>query len=253
MDTPLHALAVPDADPATLKRPRDAARELVARIDRERAAAARGERVMKAADAADPAAARRAPPGRRCRAVGSRHARAHDLPDSARCPATWWSPTTPRPCRRASAAGTCRAARRSSCAWPDAPRSARRTRRSASAPSSSAKATSTSAPKTGRRRRCSRPAIGWRSGRSGRGAAHARPSAPGRDPLRRRRRRGDRRHRPARPAGAVRAPRRAARALGRVDADRRTAGRLRAAVGGLRARLAAARRVPPARHRLRDA
>ena len=28
MDTPLHALAVPDADPATLKRPEDAAREL---------------------------------------------------------------------------------------------------------------------------------------------------------------------------------------------------------------------------------
>ena len=36
MDTPLHALAIPDADPATLKQPRDAARELVARIDRER-------------------------------------------------------------------------------------------------------------------------------------------------------------------------------------------------------------------------
>jgi NAD(P)-dependent dehydrogenase (short-subunit alcohol dehydrogenase family) len=28
MDTPLHALAAPDADPATLKRPEDAAREL---------------------------------------------------------------------------------------------------------------------------------------------------------------------------------------------------------------------------------
>jgi len=37
MDTPLHALAVPDADPATLKRPADAARELLAQIDRERA------------------------------------------------------------------------------------------------------------------------------------------------------------------------------------------------------------------------
>jgi NAD(P)-dependent dehydrogenase (short-subunit alcohol dehydrogenase family) len=36
MDTPLHALAVPDADPATLKRPRDAAREIVERIDRAR-------------------------------------------------------------------------------------------------------------------------------------------------------------------------------------------------------------------------
>jgi NAD(P)-dependent dehydrogenase (short-subunit alcohol dehydrogenase family) len=36
MDTPLHAAALPDADPATLKRPRDVARELVERIDRER-------------------------------------------------------------------------------------------------------------------------------------------------------------------------------------------------------------------------
>jgi NAD(P)-dependent dehydrogenase (short-subunit alcohol dehydrogenase family) len=30
MDTPLHAIAVPDADPATLKRPEDAAQEIVA-------------------------------------------------------------------------------------------------------------------------------------------------------------------------------------------------------------------------------
>jgi hypothetical protein len=29
MDTPLHALAVPDADPTTLKRPQDAAAEIV--------------------------------------------------------------------------------------------------------------------------------------------------------------------------------------------------------------------------------
>ena len=93
---------------------------------------------------------------------------------------------------------------------------------------------------------------GARTARS-RGAAHARPSAPGRDPLRRQRRRGQRRHRPARPAGAVRASRRAARALGRVDTDRRAAGRLRAAVGGLRPRLALARCASPARHRLRDA
>jgi NAD(P)-dependent dehydrogenase (short-subunit alcohol dehydrogenase family) len=32
MDTPLHAIAVPDADPATLKRPEDSARELVEAI-----------------------------------------------------------------------------------------------------------------------------------------------------------------------------------------------------------------------------
>jgi NAD(P)-dependent dehydrogenase (short-subunit alcohol dehydrogenase family) len=33
MDTPLHAAAVPDADPATLKRPEDAARELIESIE----------------------------------------------------------------------------------------------------------------------------------------------------------------------------------------------------------------------------
>lgn len=38
MDTPLHALAVPDADPASLKRPADAARELLAKIVAELAA-----------------------------------------------------------------------------------------------------------------------------------------------------------------------------------------------------------------------
>ncbi|MBS0447667.1 MAG: SDR family oxidoreductase [Proteobacteria bacterium] len=32
MDTPLHALALPDADPAALKRPRDAARDVIAAI-----------------------------------------------------------------------------------------------------------------------------------------------------------------------------------------------------------------------------
>jgi hypothetical protein len=43
MDTPLHALALPDADPSTLKRPEDAARELADAIgvalSRERHAA----------------------------------------------------------------------------------------------------------------------------------------------------------------------------------------------------------------------
>ena len=33
MDTPLHAQAVPDADPATLKRPADAAREILAQLE----------------------------------------------------------------------------------------------------------------------------------------------------------------------------------------------------------------------------
>jgi NAD(P)-dependent dehydrogenase (short-subunit alcohol dehydrogenase family) len=35
MDTPLHALAVPDADPASLKRPADVAREIVEMIEAE--------------------------------------------------------------------------------------------------------------------------------------------------------------------------------------------------------------------------
>jgi NAD(P)-dependent dehydrogenase (short-subunit alcohol dehydrogenase family) len=34
MDTPMHAAAIPDADPATLKRPEDAARELLPQIIR---------------------------------------------------------------------------------------------------------------------------------------------------------------------------------------------------------------------------
>jgi len=38
MDTPLHALALPDADPTTLKRPADAAREVLAAILATRAA-----------------------------------------------------------------------------------------------------------------------------------------------------------------------------------------------------------------------
>ena len=42
MDTPMHAAALPDADPATLKQPRDAAREILALIDRERIAATSG-------------------------------------------------------------------------------------------------------------------------------------------------------------------------------------------------------------------
>ncbi len=48
MDTPLHALAVPDADPADLKRPADSAREIVELIEgfaqsaREATAAATG-------------------------------------------------------------------------------------------------------------------------------------------------------------------------------------------------------------------
>ena len=66
------------------------------------------------------------------------------------------------------------------------------------------------------------PATGWRSGRSPRpSCALARPPAPGRAALRRHGRRDLGRPRAARPADPVRARRRAAGALGRVDADRR--------------------------------
>ena len=44
MDTPMHAAALPDADPATLKRPRDAAREIVERIALERSVGGIGSR-----------------------------------------------------------------------------------------------------------------------------------------------------------------------------------------------------------------
>ncbi len=55
-----------------------------------------------------------------------RRMRAPICPTCSR-PATWWSPTTPPPCRRASPAAPARAARRSSCAWPGARSLARRT------------------------------------------------------------------------------------------------------------------------------
>jgi len=53
MDTPLHAQALPDADPATLQRPADAAREVMAVLT-QRLAAARGPRRLPV-DAAAPA------------------------------------------------------------------------------------------------------------------------------------------------------------------------------------------------------
>lgn len=48
MDTPLHALAAPDADPTILKRPDDAAREVLAAIS-SALPAARGPRLCDAA------------------------------------------------------------------------------------------------------------------------------------------------------------------------------------------------------------
>jgi NAD(P)-dependent dehydrogenase (short-subunit alcohol dehydrogenase family) len=42
MDTPMYAAALPDADRSTLKRPGDAAREILDLIERERSAARTG-------------------------------------------------------------------------------------------------------------------------------------------------------------------------------------------------------------------
>ena len=109
MDTPLHAAAVPDADPATLKRPRDAAREIVdASIASARARARRiapEERAHDGRHRAGAAAARRAPARRRCARPHQPPAAQPRLP-TLLGPATWSSPTTPRRCRRASPAAT---------------------------------------------------------------------------------------------------------------------------------------------------
>ena len=105
MDTPLHALAVPDADPATLKRPEDCRRR-ADRRDRaprlpKRADRARRRLRMIAADRPAPRAAARL-------LVVDAERRAAPLPrrDSARCSsrATSSSRTTPRRCPRASPA-----------------------------------------------------------------------------------------------------------------------------------------------------
>lgn len=47
MDTPMHAAAVPDADPATLKRPADAAREIIALLEAPHRALAAGAAVAR--------------------------------------------------------------------------------------------------------------------------------------------------------------------------------------------------------------
>ncbi|HEY4957060.1 MAG TPA: S-adenosylmethionine:tRNA ribosyltransferase-isomerase [Caldimonas sp.] len=110
-----------------------------------------------------------------------------------------------------------------------------------SLPSSSAPATFACAPRSGRCHRRCVPAMRSRRPVAGDGRSRARSPAPGRAALRRRRRRDPRRHRPPWPTGSIRAPHRAARAVGRVDAHRRRAGGLRGTVAGLRPRLAAAR------------
>ena len=155
--------------------------------------------------------------------------------------ATSWSPTTPPRCRPACTAPTARPAPRSrsgsraGCALARSDPLRRHRLRRRRPPHADR------GPR--RRRRRSRPATGSRSGRSRRWSS-ARSAIP-RLVVLRFRGRGRailRRARPARPADPVRPRPRAARALGRLDPGRRRPGRLRAALGRLRARLADARR-----------
>ena len=159
--------------------------------------------------------------------------------DAATLPASLSADVMPRPARRSSFGSR------------DGSRPA--TRR-ASSQSCSAPAIIARARRTGRLRRVSPQATRSRSGPLARDRrAHARPSAPRRGALRRNARRDLGRHRAARAADPVFPRPRAARALGRLDEDRRAPDRLRAALSRLRARLAHARRVSRARHRLRHA
>ena len=132
MDTPLHALAVPDADPATLKPPERAARELADAV----AAALPGAHWPLAVRAERPghdrgrstgatAAGRQAAHRRRRR---PHHARATIA--VRRLPGPWRSGDRERRgarCRRACTACTCGVDHRSRCGWRDEPHSPRTT------------------------------------------------------------------------------------------------------------------------------
>ena len=108
MDTPLHALAVPDADPVDAQaaggrgaraRRRDRCRRLPMRQCRDAS--------MIAADRPIQRPRRREAAGRR-RATGDvGHAPPRRVRRRSCGPAISWSPTTPRRCRRASPGGTC--------------------------------------------------------------------------------------------------------------------------------------------------
>ena len=104
MDTPLHALAVPDADPAALKRPEDAAQEIVASMLERLVIAPRSRwrRAMTAAIGSIGSSPSSSSPMRTAR---SRICPASPWPPySSR--ATWSSPTTRRRCPRACTAST---------------------------------------------------------------------------------------------------------------------------------------------------
>ena len=121
MDTPMHALAVPDADRSTLKRPKGGAR--AARSDRRRAdGTCAGERCRDRRQRAGAASPRRKAARRGRPRPHPRTGRA--AISSASCtPAISSSPTTPRRCPPACAARMRRAAPRSRCGSPAVDRS----------------------------------------------------------------------------------------------------------------------------------
>ena len=175
MDTPLHAAAVPDADRATAEAARRPPRvELADAIGaalpggqpaaRHHAAAIGRRRLMIAARRSHPPSAAGEAAGGQLRAGRSPTPLGPRL--SISCgPATWWSPTTPRPYPPASTVSTCRAAALSRCGSPVGARS-RRTISAGFPPSCSARATTARAPRTVPRRRPSCRAIDLSSGRS---------------------------------------------------------------------------------------
>ena len=248
MDTPLHALAVPDADPTTLKRPAEAAREIVDRHRRLRAA----EERRRMRPAAQPV---QRPPDARLLVVAAdgslRHTRRARLADHlgrgdflvANDAATLPASLQGCPCADRRGVEVRLAGRRSLAADDVRDFTAvvfgagdHRTRTEDRPPPPPL------APGDVLR-------LGPLAPRSTGVLGHPRLvtlrfAGDGRRDLGRDRR--------ARQADPVRASRGAARAVGRVDPGGRPSGRLRAAVGRVRPRLAAAPRARRAGRRLRD-
>ena len=243
MDTPLHALAVPDADPSGLKRPEDSAAEIV---DAMLAAWPR-----RAAPASGRSHDGSRPPRRGIRPALRRRCGWKDAPSAAlRARIDVRAGRPHRRQRRRHLAGEparhARFARRrnrgAACGMGGIPRSdpvRRRRVRGGRSPHAHGRPGAPADPRTGR------PSLPRAA--CGGGRVPVRPSAPSEPAFPRRARRRARRAGPARAADPIRACPRAARSLGRLDEDRRRPDRVRAALGGICARLAHARRLAAAR------
>ena len=228
MDTPLHAAAVPDADPATLKRPETAARELADAVASSlQGMIAASQALQRPRDARLLVVDQRGTVLHAARASLPELLRPGDLVvanDAATLPASLHGVQVP-----SGAPIEVRLAGRSSLS-PRRPQVlGGRVRRGRLAHAHRRSGLAAAA-------RARRPSHARTARRDHRGSA--RPSATRGTELRRPSRHGVGRRRAAWAADPVRVLERGARALGRLDADRRPPGRLRAAVGGLRARLA---------------